>query len=1001
MINTGNEKKREDHDDEREPVMTKNPMKKLLQMFEQLFLFSIFYIHSSPLQPLIGPGYAASDNHFLVHACYFSILMFVPLAYSITNLPGIRSYLSNDASLCTFVDSKETCVDIISDLFTNRFSLAVASMFLLMSLATMKCFARNEYTQPSLHNGFWILKLMFIFVISLITFSIPPALFDYLWQYVCTTGTLIQTIFITFLLLDWTNEMDDFLDKKEFYFEEQHAKQKREKLLLYFAISVIFLVSMVGIAYLIYYAHKHKGFLLVDLLLMVLPLKASIAICLFAQRVASSLLQCAVILCYALFRIGLSMAYGVQCFPVCRAYAFVDACFKLSMVAYGLFRHYRAHQYSMNGSIVYGCAFQTNMAFYNRHSCKQNSQGSKSNSETTTSKELNSEQTITTPTDETAYKTADIQGGDTTGAMVEGENAENQLDNLQNNRCFSSASSYSYSYVHFLLLTACLDTNADLTSFKVIAERNSKFDLSDCRFSLFILSMSSMIVAITFTWSKTVKRFYVNIDEYSISAVLKTFTESTIKLVVRVMTEAPFHMLKVKYIYMGLLLKCIVICLLFLIPSVRKELEKSSLFCSQKTKQGKCLTMDPRLVAIYQVSLSFAALFFILMVMMAGVTRTKNPRNMIHSGFWPSKLLFLGLIFILSFYLPIEMGSVWTHMTLAATLLVILLETITILDTTSNILDHIRVKRERAQYPNKIYFSCSSVAVFLYTLAMTAFFCFYVYFAQFSSCKSNRIFISINLALCILASLISLHPAAQTGGLVQSAIMTSFCMFCTWSALYNNPREQCNPMTLVIFESDVKPTKSLLFTADLFALVATIIYVTVYTRRIEDFLKRFMYLCFPRPCLSSDSLCKLQKSCNDLPQMSFQDVLLGKKSENYSLLQPSKDFPMIDDRNLTKISDRTNNIGLDLENRESNDSNRNDYNLSFFHLLYTLFIMHLFTLMMTWTDERPGSHINVGFHWAIMCVKMVASSVSVLLYIWSLVVHLFWNTSCTYSNSCL
>ena len=981
--------------------MTKNPIKKLSQMCEQLLLFSIFYIHSSPLQPLIGPGYAASDNYFLVHACYFSILMFVPLAYSVTNLPGIRSYFSNDASLCTFVDSKETCVDIISDLFTNRFSLAVASLFILMSLATMKCFARNEYTQPSLHNGFWILKLMFIFVISLIAFSVPPTLFDFLWQYVCTTGTLIQTTFITFLLLDWTNEMsDDFLDKKESYLEGQHAKQNREKSLLYFTVSMIFLASMAGIVYLIYYAHKHKGFLLVDLLLMVLPLKASIAICLFAQRVSSSMLQCAVILSYALFRIGLSMAYGVQCLQVCRVYAFVDACFKLSIVAYGLFRHYRTHQYSMHGSIIYGCAFQTNLAFCKRNSCKQNSQNSNRNSETTTCKVQNSEQKIATPTDDTEDKIADIQGEDTNGAMAEGKNAENRLDNRQRNRCSSSVSAYSYSFVHFLLLTACLDTNADLTSFKVITERNSKFELSDCRFSLFVLNMSSMIVAITFTWSKTVKRFYTNIDEYSISAVIKTFTESTINLVVRVMTEAPFHILKVKYIYMGLLLKCIVICLLFLIPAIRTELEKSSLFCSQKTKQGKCLTMDPRLIAIYQVSLSFAALFCILMTMVAGVTKTKNPRNMIHSGFWPSKLLLLGLIFILSFYLPIEMGSVWTHITLAATLLVILLETIVILDTTSNILDHIRVKRKSAQYPNKIYFSCSSIAVFLYTLTMTAFFCFYVYFAQFSTCKSNRIFISINLVLCFLASLISLHPSAQTGGLVQSAIMTSFCMFCTWSALYNNPREQCNPMTLLIFESDVKPIKSLLFTADLLALVATIIYATIYTRRIEDFLKRFMHLCFPRPCLSSDSLCKAQKSCNDLPQMSFQDVLLGKKNENYSLLRPQKDFLLIDDRNMT-TSERTNNIGLDLENSENDDSHRNDYNFSFFHLLYTLFIMHLFTLMMTWTDERPGSHINIGFHWAIMCVKMVASSVSVLLYIWSLVVHLFWNTSCRYSNSCL
>ena len=986
------------NDAREEPMINKNPLRKVLDMCEQMFLFSILYIHSSPLQPLIGPGSVTSDNFFLVHACYFAILLFVPLAYFITNLPGIQTYLSNDANLCVFVENKETCANIVSDLFTNRFSLAVASLFMIMSLATMKCFQTNEYTRPSLHNGFWILKLMFIFVVSLIAFSIPPALFDSIWQYVCALGTLTQTLFVMFLLLDWTNAMKcDLHGGKKLQTHKECSKDKAKKILAYAAIFMGFLSSASGIVYIINYSYKQKGFQLFDIVLLVLPLKAIIVICLFARRVASSMLQTVVILCYILFRLGLSMAYEIPCLQACRVYIIIDTHFKLVIVAYSLFRHLRKDQYSVDGSIIYGYALKSNLALNDR---KLSDTGLQSqDGEVINGSKENSTRTKSVHLDEQPRSPDEFEEKSTSFTSENADGSEKRLKISQKTRCPSSAHTYSYSLLHFFLLSACLDINADLTSFKVLAERNSKFELSDCRIFAFILNTSPMITVIAFMWSKAMKRFYANIDEYSISSVIQTFIQSAVSFIVRVMTEPPIQIPKIKYIYMGMVFKYLIISLLLLCPAVKTELERSSLFCSQNIKQGNCLTTDPRLIVMYQISLSFAIFFLILMILMLGATASNNPRNIIHFGFWPSKILFLGLAFTFSFYLPMGLGSIWTHMALAATLLVTLLQTIAVLDSTSHILDHIRVKEDNAKYPNKIYLSCSSIAVFLYTLTITAFFCFYVYFAQFSACKSNRIFISINLVLCILASLVSLHPVVQTGGLVQSAVMTSFCMYCTWTALYNNPREQCNPMALFIFESDTKPTKGLLFTVDIIAFIATIIYVSVYIRRIEDFLKRFLLICFKGPCVPSVRLCKPQNSSDNLTQMSFQDALLGKQRENYSLPPCENEVAWKD--HLRPLSENTQKIDLDAGEDGWNSSSHMEYNCSFFHLIYALLVMHLFTLMITWTDERPGSHMYISIHWAIMCVKMVASSACVLLYIWSLVVHLFTNISCRHNNRCL
>ena len=988
--NDGKEKENEE-----ERLRKKNPFRKAIDAFEQMLIFSVLYIHSSPLQPLIGPGCATSENFLLVHACYFAIALFVPLAYIFANFPGIRTYLSNDANLCMFVESKETCVDIVSDLFTNRFSLAIASLFMFMSLITMKCFATNEYTRPSLHNGFWILKLMFIFIVSLIAFSIPPALFDSIWQYVCTSATLIQTFLMIFLLLDWTNWA-----KHKFLGNPEPQARGTKKLKVYQIFFCIFplsllILSFAGVSYITHYSQLRRGFSLIDLAMLLVLLKFTVAVYFFAKRDVSSLLQCTVILCYILFRFGLSMACQIPC-PKCRnIYIFIDVNFKLITVAYALFRVLQPNQYTINGSTIYGYASQANLALY-----KQTAGNFHKVDNTKLENIKRSQEVSKANDDETSHDDISTEKNKIY-VNKEYENNEAMLQTCINNQCSSSVQAYSYSFLHFLLLTTCLDTNADLTSFKVLAERNSKFELENTRFSILILHTSVVIIPMTFVWSKLMKTFYDAIDEYSILSIIKTFAKTALDILVRIIIEPPVQLLRVKYLYLGLFAMHLTICLLLLSPAIKMQLEKSSLFCSQKTKQGRCLSIDPSLVAMYQVSFSITVFFVLMMILLAGVTTSKNPRNNIHVGFWPSKLLFLGLIFATSFYLPTDIGSIWTHMGLAATLIVTLLQTVVVLDFTSRLLDRIREKEENSVSPRKIHFSCSSIAIFLYTLTITAFFCFYVYFAQFSACKSNRIFICINLGLCTVASLISLHPAVQTGGLVQSAIITSFCMYCTWTALYNNPREECNPLTQVIFESDVKPTKALLFAVDTAAFAATSIYVTVYIKRIQDFLRQFTLVCFQVQCLRPAPYYEAQRHFFDLTQISFQDALFGKERKNNSFMVP---LSQNEDREIEPHGRNIKNDAKTEETKQSHitehetdDSTQNPYNYSFFHMIYALLIMHLFTLMVTWTDERPGSHIKISFHWAIMCIRMVASSASVILYIWSLVVHLFWNMSCRYS----
>ena len=976
-------------------VVGKNPFRKAIDICEQMVLFSILYIHSSPLQPLIGPGSANSDDFVLVHACYYAILLFVPLAYVLANCPGIRTYLSKDANLCVFVENKEKCVDIVSDLFTNRFSFAVASLFIVMSLITMRVFATNEYTRPSLHNGFWILKLMFIFIVSLIAFSIPPTLFDLLWGLICAFGSLIQTLFITFLLLDWTNVTNRRLNKEEKPSSEKESKFNVHRTLACLCVLTLLALSITGFIYVTYWFFKKRGVSPLNVIQLIIQLKFAVIISSLARPDCTSMPQCTIMLGCFLFRLGLTLSYETPQTGVFTLYMLGDTVFKLATVAYGLFRCLQQNQYTFQGSTIYGRSNPESLSVYDNNtvtSCYTKNEEINKNPEPTGELEKSPGSEENSSSDEKMTK--DTVDYDETKCN------EKMLKTRKGKCCSTSTEVSSYSFFHFFLLTTCLDTNANLTSYKIIAENDNKFVLHTGDFSAFTLHMSSIMIAVVFTWSKIAKRFHVDIDEYSMTSLMKAFAKSAVDIFTRVMIKPPLKTIRIKYLYMGLLAIHLLLSVSVLFPSVKRLLESSPLFCPQKTKQGRCLSTDPSLVALYQVSFTFAGFFLAMLILLAGVTTLANPRNTIQLGFWPSKILFLGLLFAYSFYLPTAIGNIWTHMGLVATLMVTLLQCVVVLDLTTQILDHIRVKEARTIAPRRIHFSCSSIAVLLYTLAITAFFCFYVYFAQFSSCKSNRIFICINLGLCILASAISLHPAVQAGGLVQSAIMTSFCMYCTWTALYNNPREECNPMTQAIFESDIKPTKALLFTIDIAAFVATTIYVTVYITRIETFIKQFAFICFQLKCLRR-SVSNLNRENDAIPlsKLSYQDALFGKQRESF--LKRRDEASEGDSRrncvnSFSYENEAEGTLKEDIERgcESASQADNTLYNYSLFHVTYAFLIMHLFTLMITWTDERPGSHIIVSFHWAMMCIKMVASSASVILYTWSLVVHLFWNNSC-------
>jgi hypothetical protein len=74
-----------------------------------------------------------------------------------------------------------------------------------------------------------------------------------------------------------------------------------------------------------------------------------------------------------------------------------------------------------------------------------------------------------------------------------------------------------------------------------------------------------------------------------------------------------------------------------------------------------------------------------------------------------------------------------------------------------------------------------------YILSVVAIILLYVYYASKPACNLNIFFITINLILCIIVSIVSVLPVIQnyhsTSGLLQSSFVTLYVIFLTWSAI--------------------------------------------------------------------------------------------------------------------------------------------------------------------------------------------------------------------------
>uniref|UniRef100_A0A673MJE5 Serine incorporator 1 n=1 Tax=Sinocyclocheilus rhinocerous TaxID=307959 RepID=A0A673MJE5_9TELE len=264
-----------------------------------------------------------------------------------------------------------------------------------------------------------------------------------------------------------------------------------------------------------------------------------------------------------------------------------------------------------------------------------------------------------------------------------------------------------------------------------------------------------------------------------------------------------------RLIYAFFMLVGVGIACIMLMPGMEEHLKKIPGFCeggmgsSIPGVQGH-VNCDVLVgyKSVYRVCFGMAMFFLLFSLIMVKVKSSQDPRAAVHNGFWFFKFVAATAITVGAFFIPEgPFTTVWFYIGMAGAFCFILIQLVLLIDFAHSWNESWVEKMEEGN-SRCWYAALLSATTINYALSLVSLVLFYVYYTHSDGCTENKVFISINMLLCVGASVMSILPKIQESqprsGLLQSSIVTLYTMYLTWSAMTNEPDRRCNPSLLAI-----------------------------------------------------------------------------------------------------------------------------------------------------------------------------------------------------------
>jgi len=393
------------------------------------------------------------------------------------------------------------------------------------------------------------------------------------------------------------------------------------------------------------------------------------------------------------------------------------------------------------------------------------------------------------------------------------------------------------------------------------------------------------------------------------------------------------------------------------------------------------------ILAVHRICFALALFHGLIGASLIGVQDTRTKRAAIQNGWWGPKVLLWLVLVVVSFLIPNPFFIFWgNYVSLVGATLFILLGLVLLVDFAHSWSETCLEKWEMSESNLWQYILVGSTAG-MYIGAITLTGIMYAFFAS-DGCTLNRFFISFNLALCVLITIICIHPAIQDAnprsGLAQSGVVAIYCTYLTLSAIANHSN------------ADNVSCKNPLQERASAARTTTVVIGAIFT-----FLT--IAYCTSRAATQSRALVGRRKSggislpTNDTSSETGVSLVASQpnriENPRYQALLAAVEAGAIPASALQEEQDNDEDEGGVSGEERDDERTGTRYNYTWFHVIFLVGTMYVAMLLTDWqilksSDGAPGKDHDfyIGRSRPAMWMRIVSSWVCMALYIWSLVV---------------
>ncbi|PSR71372.1 hypothetical protein PHLCEN_2v12748 [Hermanssonia centrifuga] len=372
-------------------------------------------------------------------------------------------------------------------------------------------------------------------------------------------------------------------------------------------------------------------------------------------------------------------------------------------------------------------------------------------------------------------------------------------------------------------------------------------------------------------------------------------------------------------------------------PVAIKQIEKwSHGYLEMDCAGGKCYGV----LAVHRICFALSLFHFILGATLIGVKDTRDKRAAVQNGWWGPKVLLWLVLVGVSFFIPNGFFMFWgNYVALMGATIFILLGLVLLVDFAHSWSETCLENWENSSSNLWQWILIGSTAgMYAGTIALTGI--LYGFFGN-SGCSLNQFFISLNLALCILITVMCVHPTVQEynprSGLAQSSMVAVYCTYLIMSAIGNRQHDTCNPLQK--YRGTVQGTHT-----------TTVVLGAIFT---------FLAIAYStsRAATQSRALVGKKKGTIELPadhgihghaELGVVNSQPGRtETPRYQALLAAVEAGAIPASALEEEQDEDEDEGPVGEHRDDERSGTR-YNYSWFHIIFAIGAMYVAMLLTDW-----------------------------------------------------